>query len=166
VTRAIHETKFTNSRTVAVIPTTLSITVLSLFLTVAPSDDNSKAAQLAIRMANQPATKAMYTVYAAGCSRSFRKVGSYDNLNQARRVAQEHRQGQRAWIATGNERGAWYLTSQVGESLKLEGCSVYTRSCRAGMKLHSKAGTLQQATTLAEQLRKDGIDVEIVYHLK
>jgi hypothetical protein len=149
-----------------VIPTTLTISVFWLFPAVAPSVDELKTAQLAGHMAKLPATKPMYNVYAAACSRSFRKVGSYDNLNQARRVAQDHRQGQKAWIATGDESGAWFLTSPVRESLKLEGCSVYTTRCRGGMRLYSKAGTLHQAMTLAEQLRKDGMDVEIVYHLK
>jgi len=108
----------------------------------------------------------MYAVYTAGCSRSFRKVGSYDDLGQARRVAQEYRQSQQAWIATGNEAGAWFLLPQVREQLKLESCSVYVTRCRLGMQLHSKTGTLKQATALAEQLKQNGIDVEIVYHLK
>ena len=148
------------------IPTTLNVTIFALFLAVAPPADESKAAQPAGPVANQPATTLIYNVYAAGCSRSFRKVGSYENLNQAYRVAREHRQGERAWIATGNEAGARFLMSQSPERLKVEGCSVYTKGCRSGMQLHSKAGTLEEATKLAEQFKNGRTVVEIVYHLK
>jgi len=149
-----------------VIPTTLNITCFSLFLAVALSGAESKAAQPAGPMVNQSATNPLYTVYAAACSRSFRKVGSYDSLSQARLVAQEQRQSQQAWIATGNEAGAWFLLQPFGEQLKLEGCSVYVTRCRLGTQLHSKTATLKQAMALAEQLKQDGMDVEIVYHLK
>jgi hypothetical protein len=149
-----------------VIPTTLNIAFFSLFLAVAPSAQESKTARPNGPAANQPSTKPMYSVYAAACSRSFCKVGTFDNLKEARRVAQEHRKDKRAWIATGSEAGAWFLVTQVREQLNLEGCSVYVSRCRAGIQLHSKTDTLKQAEALAEQLKRDGMDVEIVYHLK
>jgi hypothetical protein len=158
--------KFTKSRRIAVIPITLNIPFLSLYLAVALSADAGKAAQPTTAIVNQAVTKSRYAVYAAACSRSFRKVGSYDNLDEARRAARDHRKDQQAWIVTGNERGAWYLLPQCNEWLKIDGCSVYVVLCRSGMQLHTMTNTLKEAQTLAAQLEGGRTDVEIVYHLK
>jgi hypothetical protein len=148
-----------------VIPTHFNIPFLSLLIAALLSADDAKTVQPDRPVVNQAATRTKYNVYAATCSRSFRKVGSFDSLEDARREAQKHRKDQQAWIATGNEAGAWFLLPQCNEGLKIEGCSVYVNRCRSGMKLHSKVGTLKQAQSLAAELARYGQDFEIVYHL-
>lgn len=152
------------------IRTILNGAYLALFLaSILPAADAPPATPVAAANAQtaSPAARPVFSVYASfGCSRSFRKVGSYPNINDARRVAEEERKTKQVWIATGNDQNAWHLLPKLHSHLQLEGCSVYAGGCRGGLQLAKRVSTMKEAEAAAAQFKQETQAVEIVYHLK
>jgi hypothetical protein len=110
--------------------------------------------------------KTPYSVYASsGCSRSFRKVGSYPTVTEAQRVAAAQSDPKLVWIATGDESLARNLFPSLRDGLQLSGCSVYVAGCRLGWREYSRVATAKEAEALVADLDKAGNTVVLVYHL-
>lgn len=110
-----------------------------------------------------------HEVYAssAGCLRTFRQLGTYDDavsaLNAARGFRREHKL---VWITTGEV--AWSglcLHPHMREQLKVTSCTVYSRSCsRSGWQREATSDKYDDAERYAQQIQPEVRVVDVVYH--
>lgn len=105
------------------------------------------------------AKKETYLVQSTGCRGYRRVLGKYDTAQEAIRAAEKFRAEKNSNVAvsTGNETDALLFPVSAASF------TVYRNPCK-GFVEHAKADSLKKALEMAEQIKKDGEAVEIVYH--
>lgn len=151
-----------------------SLTMVLAALSFARGAENSptKAAKSKQDGAVSPAPKSQtaqkkYMVFAGtNCTRTFRKVDSFDTVQEAMRAVREDKSFDTLWIATGNEKQAQGLMPNFRKYLKVTGCSVYVFSPSSGCRLHAETATVREAEEAVAQIDRDVCTPAIVFHLK
>jgi len=107
------------------------------------------------------AAKPSFFVSGGSCSRSWKLYSSHDTFQKAVTAANKLRSEKTAGrivISTGDQ--VWPPPDLVASS-----CQLYSRACRTGWLPGLTTKDLAQAKKNAEELTKNGRDVEIVYHV-
>jgi len=158
--------------------TTLNVSLTSVTLLIgslsatmrAAEPESAPLARVPCRTVGTPVVKETFTIYvsSAGCLRTFRKSGTFDNVPAALWAAQQLRKSNKlVWVTTGNPAdGGQSLHPSLRVTPKVTGCSVYGRGCsRSEWQVSVKTDTVADAEKQVEELKKDLSQVEVVYHL-